>query len=74
MTITPAIREEITHLTRAGCKPTQIITTLRLNDDPEQPLNKSRDIYNLKAATRAKALESLTPTQAILILLHANDD
>ena len=68
------MREDIVSMTRAGSRPAQIITKLRLNEDAENPLIKNRDIYNIKAATRAKALGSLTPTQALLILLHANDD
>ena len=62
MAITLAIRDEITHLTKAGYKPTQIITTLRLNENADQSLIKNRDIYNIKVATRVKALGSLTST------------
>ena len=72
--ITLAVRNDIVSMTRAGSRPAQIITKLRLNDDAENPMIKSRDIYNIKAATRAKALGSLTPTQALLVLLHANNN
>ena len=60
-------------MSRAESTPAQIITKLRLNEDVENLIVKSRDIYNIKAAARAKALKSLTPTQALLVLLYADD-
>ena len=72
--ITLTMRKDIVSMTRAGSRPAQIITKLRLNKNAENPLIKNRNIYNIKAAIRAKALGSLTLTQALLILLHANDD
>ena len=61
-------------MTRAESRPAQIVTKLRLNEDAENPLIKSRDVYNIKATARAKALGSLTPMQALLVLLYANND
>ena len=71
--LTLDVRDDIVNMSRAGSTPAQIITKLRLNEDVENPIVKSRDIYNIKAAARAKALGSLTPTQALLVLLHADD-
>ena len=58
--LTPAIRGEIANLTRAGCMPSQVITKLRLNEDPDQPLIKNQDIYNAKAVIRSQALGPIT--------------
>ena len=59
--LTPAIRDEISNLTRAGCMPSQVITKLRLNEDPDQPLIKNQDIYNAKAVIRSQARSNHRP-------------
>ena len=59
---------------RTQTAPATILNTLRLNDDPDDPVFKSRDLYNFRATIRKKALEPFTPIQALLRMLRNDDD
>jgi hypothetical protein len=61
------------HQSRARITPRQMLTTLRLDNDPDNPMFKAADIYNVKAALRRDALGPLTPIQALLQNLHRDD-
>jgi hypothetical protein len=70
LALTNQIKANIAHQSRSRITPKQILTTLRLDSDPENPMFKPADIYNAKAALRRDTLSSLTPIQALLQNLH----
>ena len=72
--MTDNIQKTIVNQTRAGAKPKEIISNLRLDCDKEDPILKQRDVYNTKAKARSKALGSLTPIQALLHWLDIQED
>lgn len=72
--MTQDIRDSIVNQTRIGNKPSKIIHSLQLDHDDENPMLKARDVYNIKAEARSKALGSLTPIQALMRQLIVDED
>lgn len=72
--MTQEVQDNIVNQTRSGALPKQIITSLRLNTDEENPTLKPRDVYNVKFKARSEALGSLTPVQALMQQLHRRED
>ena len=73
--LTDEIKEIVVNQTRAGSRPSQVLSTLRLGTkDEEDPIFKARDIYNIKSKARADSLGSLTPVQALMQQLHVRED
>ena len=69
--MTHEVKQNIAQQSRTQATPATILTSLRLNgDDPEDPLFKSKDIYNARAAIRRRALGPLTPIQALMKFLN----
>ncbi len=72
--VKPTVLEAIEKQTKTDSKPSQILTTLRLDEDEEVPMFKRRNIYNIKQAIRATELGSHTMVQALMIELHNQDE
>ena len=72
--LTQAIKETVANQTRTGSRPSQILSSLRLNQDEENPIFKASDIYNIKTSLRTEALRSLTLVQALVQQLHIRED
>ena len=49
LTMTDKVQNTIINQTRAGARPSAIISSLRLDHDKENPMLKQRDVYNIKA-------------------------
>jgi len=64
--MTEETRKSITSLTKAGVRPRQILTHLRLDADQENPFFTRHDVYNVKNQQRRQALGVLSPVQALL--------
>ncbi len=73
LALTDQIKANIAHQSRARIRPRQMLTALRLDSDPDNPMFKAADIYNAKAALRRDTLRPLTPIQALLQNLHRDD-
>lgn len=83
--MTKEIKNDIARSLNVNIKPTQILSSLRVSnpltaDEAADSLSTSadsmlrpRNIYNLKAEIRRKALGPLTPMQAILQKLNEDD-
>ena len=72
--LTQEVQDTIVNDTRTGSRPSQILSSLRLDTDEEDPIYKPSDIYNVKSQTRIKTLGSMTPTQALMRQLHDRED
>ena len=72
--MTQSIPDSVINQTRIGTKPSKIIHTLQLDHDDDNPLLKARDVYNVKAEARSKALGSLIPIQALMRQLTGKED
>lgn len=59
--MTVDVRKTIAQQVRVGAASNQILTSLRLDIDQENPLFKRSDIYNVKTNIRRLALGTLTP-------------
>lgn len=70
--MTSEIKEQIAHQTKTET-PQQILTTLRMNENEEDPVFKAKDIYNQRQSIRHESMGNLTPTQALLKELGNND-
>jgi len=70
LALTNQIKDGIANQSRARITPRQILTALRLDSDPDNPMFKAADIYNAKAALRRDALGPLTSIQALIQNLH----
>lgn len=73
LAMTVDVRKEIAQQVRVGVSSNQILTTLRLDTDQENPLFKRSDIYNVKSHIRSLALGTYTPVQALLEHLQRDD-
>ena len=72
--MTDEVQNTVINHSRAGAKPQAIISSLRLDHDKEDPILKHRNVYNIKAKARSKALGSLTPIQTLLCQLDIQED
>ncbi len=70
LTLINQIKDDIANQSRARITLRQILTALRLDSDSNNSMFKAADIYNVKAALRRDALESLTSIQALIQNLH----
>ena len=69
--MTDEVKQNIEQQSRTQATPATILTSLRLSgNDSEDPLFKSKNIYNARAAIRRRALSSLTPIQALMKFLN----
>jgi len=66
LAMTEEVRESISSLTKAGVRPTQVLTHLRLGANQENPFFTRHDVYNVKDQQRRQALGVLSPVQALL--------
>jgi len=66
LAMTEEVRESISSLTKAGARPRQVLTHLRLGADQENPFFTRHDVYNVKNQQRRQALGVLSPVQALL--------
>lgn len=72
--MTPEVRDQIRKQTLAGDTPAQIITSLHLDCDEDDPIFIAQDIHNARARMKRVSLGPLTPTQALLQWLHKRGD
>ena len=72
--MTQEVQDAIVNQTRTGSRPSQILSSLCIDTDEEDPIYKPSDIYNIKSKTRIKTLGSMTPTQALMQQLHNRED
>ena len=70
---TDEIKSEIARQVKVQTAPAKILSTLRLNGDEENPIFKTRDLYNLKTEMKRTALGPLTPVQALMKQLDGQD-
>ena len=74
MAMTDEAKQIIIDQSRNQATPATILSTLRMNDDQEDPVFKNRDLYNFRASIKKKALGPFTPVQALMRMLRNNDE
>ena len=62
----PKVLHEIEKKFRKGSKANQLLKGLRLNEDNEESIFKSQDIWNEYAKLKARTIGAYTPTQALM--------
>ena len=72
-TMTTNVKKKIAKKIRKEFKIFFILIDIRLNENEENSLFKSRDVYNVKAYLRNEELSSLTSTQTLMKTLSDND-
>lgn len=68
-----AAMDAIRRQSRVDVPPAKILSSLRLDQNEENPLFKKQDIYNAKQEIRRKGLGALTPIQALMKQLRRDD-
>ncbi len=68
--MTDEIQKKIAKQSRTRITPKQILIILRINENSNNSVFKTSNIYNAKALIRRQALESLTLIQALLQNLY----
>ena len=72
--LTPAITSEIERETQVNLKPGAIVDSLQLaqgeNFNDNEPIYKTKDIYNVKAELQRKNLGALSPIQVLIQKLN----
>lgn len=71
---TRAMKAAIINQSKAGSKPSTILSGLLLDGDEENPFILPQDIYNIKRDAKAEELGSLTQEQALMRNLHQRFD
>ena len=72
--MTREVLAEIAKRVKQGSKTATILGGLRMNHDEENPIFKTRDVYNARAYLRQKELGPLTPTQALMRALSDDEE
>ena len=72
--MTDEVKQNIEQQSRTQATPATILTSLRLSgNDSEDPLFKSKNIYNARAAIRRRTLSPLTSIQALMKFLNQTE-
>ena len=72
--MTAEIKQTILHQIKIHSTAKQILSSLRLNGNSNNPLLKPKDIYNQQANHRSEKLGPLTPIQSLMRELHHHEN